>query len=72
MKAIKVSETLKYDRITQLKNFNEYKRTYGGFENKRTSGQDPKYSIVEIGQNTKKRILAVTKTPVENHKLTLV
>ena len=48
----------------------------GGLGNK-TSGDHPNYSIVEIGQNTKKspadlRRLAVTQTPVENHQLTLV
>ena len=37
----------------------------GGLENKRTCGKHPKYSIVEIGQNTKKspgdfRTIAVT------------
>ena len=46
----------------------------GGFGNKTTSGD---YSIVEIGQNTKKshrdlRRLAATHTPVKNHQLTLV
>ena len=40
-------------------------------------GDPPNYSIVEISQNTKKspgdlRILAVTRTPVENHQLMLV
>ena len=40
------------------------------------SGDHPNYSIIEIGQNTKKspgdlRRLAVTQTPVENHELTL-
>ena len=49
----------------------------GGLGNKRTSGDHPNNSIVEISQNTKKdlgnlRRLAVTQTPVENHKLTLV
>ena len=43
--------------------------TQGGFENKRASGDRPNYSIVEMGQNTKKspgdlRRLAVTQTPV--------
>ena len=49
----------------------------GGLETKRSSGDHPKYCIVEIGQNTKKSPgdlirLAVTQTPVENYKLTLV
>ena len=40
-------------------------------------GDHPNYSIVEIGQKTKKspgdmRRLVVTQTPVENHRLTLV
>ena len=48
-----------------------------GLGNKRTSGDHPNYSIVEIGQNSEKcpgnyRILAVTQTSVENHQLTLV
>ena len=48
-----------------------------GLENKRMSGDHPNYSIVEIGQNTKKsprdlRRLAVTQTPLENHQLMLV
>ena len=41
----------------------------GGLENKRTSWNHPIYSILEIGQNTKKnprdlKRLAVTQTPV--------
>ena len=48
-----------------------------GLEGLDTSGDHPNYSIVEIGQNTKKSPgnlgrLAVTQTPVENHQLTLV
>ena len=43
----------------------------GGFENKRTSGDHPNYSIVEIGHGFV-RIVAVTWTPVENHHLSLV
>ena len=44
----------------------------GGLGNKRTSGDHPNYSIVEIGQNTEKspgdlRILDVTQTPVKDH-----
>ena len=47
----------------------------GGLGNKRTTGDQPNYSIVEIGQNSKKNTvdlgrLAVTKTPVDNHQLT--
>ena len=50
---------------------------YGGFGNKKTSGDCPKYSIVEIGQNTEKsprdlRRLVVTQTPVKDHQLTLM
>ena len=44
---------------------------------KRGSGDHPNYSIVHIGQNTKKgpgnlRKLAITQTPMENHQLMLV
>ena len=47
-----------------------------GFRNKRTNGDHPKYSIVEIGQNTEKssgdlRKLGVTQTPLKKHQLTL-
>ena len=47
------------------------------FANKRTSRDDPDYSIIKIGQNIgnsqeKLRRLAITKTPVRNHQLTLV
>ena len=43
----------------------------GGLGNKRTSGDNPNYSIVEISQNTEKspgdlNRLAVTQTSVEN------
>ena len=49
----------------------------GGLKNKRISGNDSNNSIVEIGQITRKslgdlRRLAVNKTPIENHQLTLV
>ena len=49
----------------------------GGLGNKRTSGVNPNYSIVMIGQKTEKspgdlRRLAVTQNPVENHQLVLV
>ena len=48
----------------------------GKLGNGRTHGDRPKYSIVDIGQNTKKspglRKLAVTHTPVRNHLLVLV
>ena len=52
-------------------------RRTGGLGYKKTSGEHPSSSIVEIGQNTKKnpgdlKRLAVTQTPMENHKLTLV
>ena len=48
----------------------------GGLGNKRTSGDYPKYSIVDIGQNTEKssedlKRLAVTQTPMKDHQLTL-
>ena len=48
-----------------------------GLGNKETSGCHPNYSIVEIGQNTKKspgvlRRLAVTQTSVENYQLARV
>ena len=48
-----------------------------GLGNKRMNGDHPNYSIVGIGQNTKKspgnlRRLAVTQTPEENHQLMLV
>ena len=49
----------------------------GGLGNKRTSGDNPNYSIVEMGLNTEKspgdlRRLSVTQTPVEIDQLTLV
>ena len=49
----------------------------GGLGNKRASGEHPKYAITKMGQKTKKspgdlRRLAVTQTPVRNHRLTLV
>ena len=45
--------------------------------NKRMSGDNPNYSIADIGQNTEKspgdlKRLAVTQTPVRNHWLTLM
>ena len=48
-----------------------------GFGNKRVSGHHLNYIIVEIAQNTKKspgdlRRLAVTKTPMKDHQLTMV
>ena len=47
------------------------------FSNKRTSGDHPNYSIIEIGQNTEKSPrdfgrLAVTKISVKDHQLTLM
>ena len=41
------------------------------------SEDNPNYSIIKIGQNTKKnpgdmRKLAITQTPVENYQLTLM
>ena len=52
-------------------------REFGRVRNWRTCRDHPNYSIVEIGQNTEKslsdlRRLAVTQTPVKDHKLTLV
>ena len=49
----------------------------GGLGDKRTSVNHQNYSLIEIGQNTKKSSgdlgrLAVSQTPVENHQLTLV
>ena len=49
----------------------------GGFRNKKTSKDHSNYSIVEIGQNTKKspgdlRRLTVAQSLVENHQLTLM
>ena len=49
----------------------------GGLRNKRTSGDHPNISIMVIGQNTENssghlRNLAVTQTPVRNHRPTLV
>ena len=49
----------------------------GGLGNKRTSRDHPNYYTIEIGQNTEKsprdlKRLAVTQTPVENHRLTLM
>ena len=48
-----------------------------GLGNKRTSGNDPNYSFIKIGQNTEKcpeemSRLVVTQTQVRNHQLTLV
>ena len=45
--------------------------------NKRTSGDNPNYSIIKIDQNTEKspvnlRKVVVTQTPVKDHQLTLV
>ena len=49
----------------------------GGFGNKRTNGDHPNNSIIEIGQNTEKspgdlKRLVVTQTSVRNHRQTLV
>ena len=49
----------------------------GGLVNKRTSGDNLNYCLVEISQNTEKspgdlRRLAVTQTLERNHQLTLV
>ena len=49
----------------------------GGLGNNGTGGDCPKYSIVEIGQNTEKspgsfKRLAATQTLVENHQLKLM
>ena len=50
-------------------------RGNGGARNKWTSGNYPKYSIVNISQNTTRspedmRRLAVSQTPVKDHQLT--
>ena len=42
-----------------------------------TNGDDPNYSIIEIGHNTKKspgdlRRLAITQTQMEDHQLILM
>ena len=48
----------------------------GGFGNKRTSGDHPKYCIVQISKNTEKSPgklrFTATQTLVSNHQLTLV
>ena len=49
----------------------------GGFGNKRTCGDNPNYSIDEIGQDTEKSTgdlmkLTVTLSQVEDHKLRLI
>ena len=49
----------------------------GRREGRRTSGVHPNYSIIENCQNTKKRTrdlrkLAVTQTPVKDHRLKLM
>ena len=49
----------------------------GGVGNWRTDEDHPNHSIIENGQNTEKspedlRRLAVTQTPVKNHRLTLI
>ena len=48
-----------------------------GLSKKKTSGDTPNYSIVEIGQNTEKtpwdlRGLVAAQTPVKDHQLTLL
>ena len=60
--------------------WNSHQRIYTGtegFGNKRKSRDHPTNCIVEIGQNNEKcprdlRRLAVTQTPVRNHRLKLV
>ena len=49
----------------------------GGYGNKKTNGDHPNNSFVEIGQNTEKNLanlrrLAVTQTPMRHHQLKLV
>ena len=59
---------------------NDLQRLVTGAErvgNRRTSGDHPNYSIVEICLNTEKspgdlRRLSILKTPVKDHHLTLV
>ena len=45
------------------------KKGTGGLGNKRTSGDDPNYCIIEIRDL---RRLVVTQTPVKDHQLTLM
>ena len=59
--------------VTLGKRFGKWTR---GLRNKRTSGDHPNYSIIEIDRNTKKspedlRRLIVTQTPEEDCQLTL-
>ena len=71
-----------YGRFKRLTNNISHDRTWtwlwiGGLGSWRTGGDHPNDSIIENGQNTKKspgylRRLAVTKTPVKNHRLTLM
>ena len=49
----------------------------GGLGNKRASGNNPNYCIIEVGQNTEKspeglRRLAVTEILVKDHQVTLM
>ena len=49
----------------------------GGLGNKRISGDNPNYNIIDIGQYTEKspedlKRLPVTQTPVKDHQLTLM
>ena len=48
-----------------------------GLRNKRTSGDHPNYSIIDVSQNTKKgpgdlRRLVISQVPVKYHQLTLM
>ena len=86
---VKLKESEKRDKYLDLAreqksygtwNWRWYQRIVtgtGGLGNKRTSGEHPNYSIIEIGQDTEKcpgdlKRLAVTQPPVENHRLTLM
>ena len=75
MKPERDSDT-KWNRCTRYSHqrFGTRTRRLGSW---RTSGDNPNYYIVEIGQNTEKspgdlRRLAVSQTPMKNHQLTLV
>ena len=80
--AIELKKTIenKSDVDTNCNWYTRYSRemiSTRGLRNKRTSRDHPKYTIVNISQNTEKsaedlRRLAVTQTQVKNHHLALV
>ena len=58
-------------------NYQSFGKRTRGLGNKRTSGDNPNYSIVKIDQNIDKspgdlRRLVVTQTPEKYHQLTLM